>query len=120
MNIKIIFLIFIIIIHCYLNMNIYEGHETGINHVHEPGDPLGDPPEDSPASEGDTSPPASGATPPTGEGATPPSGEGATTEEGGTAAGIDEGEEYQFITNIEDNEMDELKDYIRYLKCGDD
>jgi hypothetical protein len=154
MNIKIIFLILIILLHCYLNMNIYEGHDTGSVHEHEPGDPLGDQasgvasgagasataessiPDTSASDEAEATesggsataessmPDTSAATESSGGGGTevapPPTSSSEVDVDVDVVDGVDEGEEYQFITNIEDDQMTELKEYIRYLKCGSD
>jgi len=130
-------------------MNIYEGHDTGSVHEHEPGDPRGD------QASGVASGAGASATAESSIPDTSASGEAEATESGGSATaessipdtsaatessggggtevaipstsssevdvdGVDEGEEYQFITNIEDDQMTELKEYIRYLKCGSD
>ena len=108
MNYKLLLLISIIIIYCYVNMNTYEGMTCGEWHSQsDTGCPMGkvlttvdletDHPtmrlkrgKDTCCVESSTEDPLGGDTGPS---------------------------QYSFVTNVSETQMDQLKDYIRYLRC---
>ena len=120
MNYKFLLLISIIIIYCYVNMNTYEGMTCGEWHSQsDTGCPMGkvlttvDLETDHP-----TMRLKRGKDTCCVDSSMDDLLERLSRSGSGSGGGSDTGpSQYSFVTNVSETQMDQLKDYIRYLRC---
>lgn len=122
MNYKLLLLISIIIIYCYVNMNTYEGMTCGEwrSLTGPTGCPMGKVPTEDLETDHPTMRLKKGKDTCCVDSSMDDllerlrrSGSGS-----GSGGGSDTGpSQYSFVTNVSETQMDQLKDYIRYLRC---
>ena len=116
MNYKLLLLISIIIIYCYVNMNTYEGMTCGEWHSQsDTGCPMGK----ELTGDSETDHPTMRLK----RGKDICCVESSTDDllerlsRSGSGGDTSSSETYSFVTNVSGTQMDQLKDYIRYLRC---
>ena len=111
MNYKLLLLISIIIIYCYVNMNTYEGMTCGEWHSQsDTGCPMGK----KLTGDSETDHPTMRLKRGKDTCCVESSAEDLLERLGSSGSGPSQ---YSFVTNVSGTQMDQLKDYIRYLRC---
>ena len=113
MNYKLLLLISIIIIYCYVNMNTYEGMTCGEWHSQsDTGCPMGK----ELTGDSETDHPTMRLKRGKDTCCVESSAEDLLERLGSSGSGSGPSQ-YSFVTNVSGTQMDQLKDYIRYLRC---